>query len=77
VDVGNAPAANMNFFFEHEAPFDHDNLYLLQNRQDRDVALVANGRSRVDHSTDCDVLDLNDFTRQGNFNDILTNVRDR
>src|ERR1700710_851532 len=69
------PASNMNLFFEDEPPLDHDNLHFLQHRQDRHVALVANGWCKFDHLANRYPLDFNDLACQWHFNDTLTSMR--
>ncbi len=43
-------AAQVHLFLEDEAPLDHE--YLFHDRNDRRVALLANGRYRIDRATD-------------------------
>ena len=69
------PASNMNFFFEHEAALDHDDLHLLQHGQDGDVTLVAYRRGDLDHLTNWHALDFNDITCQWHVHDMVMSMR--
>ncbi len=70
VALADAHATHVDLFLENEPPFDDDDL--LDDRNDREVALGADVGHPVDHATDRNMLDVHMVVRERRIDQLLT-----